>query len=775
MVFHDLGRFTMASSNPPQGNRRLLRRLLAAGPAQPGLSEATGTRPLSIEEYPGAYEVARATTRALIQLGKSSPELDTRILFGTQRSMILTRPDTHREQVVETRVLLPQSLPTLVTGASTLASDREARILIQTLDLDPSATLVYLFPLMPNDAFGGVIIAATNTALTDPVQDALLAIGSQANTLMETVQAVEVLRQREAGYRALVQNSSDILLVIHPNMTIVDLAPTAAGMLGYATDELLGRSLASLLDPRDVNRAQLAIQRFVQSKGTSSSSVHWRMRRKNGTLLDVEVVGNNLIDDPGVAGIVLSARDVSERKALEASMLHQVLHDDLTGLPNRAAFTKILEAALARTTLSGHAIAVLFLDLDRFKVVNDSLGHEAGDRLLVQVARRLRESVRPEDTVARLSGDEFVVLVDNIVGPEPAIAIAEKIINRIKEAIRIGTHEVFVSTSIGITIEGGGHQHTDTTTILRNADLAMYDSKNRGRCRYSIYQPAMTKRAIERLELETELRHAISSNQFQVYYQPLIDLRSGRVNEVEALVRWQHPTRGLLMPDTFIGIAEETGLIGPIGQWVLEEACRQGRRWQKERGNLPPLNLSVNLSVRQFQQRELVSDVKRVLQETGINPGQLTLEITESVALDDADAAVATMRELKKLGIQLALDDFGTAYSALSYLKRFPVDSLKIDRSFVEGINQDHGDMAIVKAVIAFAKTLNLRVTAEGVENVDQLRQLKLLGCDLGQGYFFATPLPSRELTLDTSFETGRLPSRDGGPETWSLPIPNLA
>ncbi len=764
----------MVAGTPPQGNRRLLRRLLASAPEQPGQTLATGTRPLAIREHPGAVEVSRATTRALLQLSKSSPNLDTRVLFGTQRSMTLAQPQSGREQVVETRALLPESLPQVASGKPVLASDREARQLVAALDIDPAATLVYLFPLMPNGALGGVIVAATDTGLAEPVQDALIAIGGQASILMETVQAVEVLRQREAGYRALVQNSSDILLVIHPNMTIIDLAPTAAGMLGYATDELLGTSLAKLLDPRDLNRAQLAIQRFHQSSGTSTS-IHWRMRRKNGSLLDVEVVGNNLIDDPGVAGIVLSARDVSERKSLEASMLHQVLHDDLTGLPNRAAFTKILEAALSRTTLSGHSIAVLFLDLDRFKVVNDSLGHDAGDRLLVQVARRLRDSVRPEDTVARLSGDEFVVLVDNIAGPEPAIAIAEKIIHRIKEAIRIDTHEVFVSTSIGIAIERGGPQGANTTTILRNADLAMYDSKSRGRCRYSIYQPAMIEKAIERLELETELRHAITNNQFQVYYQPLIDLRSGRVNEVEALVRWQHPTRGLLLPDTFIGLAEETGLIGPIGQWVLEEACRQGQLWQRERGNHPPLNLNVNLSVRQFQQRELVRDVQRVLSDSGINPGQLTLEITESVALDDAEAAVATMWELKRLGIQLALDDFGTAYSALSYLRHFPVDALKIDRTFIESMNEDHGNLAIVRAVIAFAKTLNLRVTAEGVENVEQLRQLKELGCDMGQGYYFATPLPGSDLTLDSSYETGRLISRDAGPTAWSRPIPNLA
>ncbi|CAN5202351.1 hypothetical protein BH23CHL1_BH23CHL1_18700 [soil metagenome] len=291
--------------------------------------------------------------------------------------------------------------------------------------------------------------------------------------------------------------------------------------------------------------------------------------------------------------------------------------------------------------------------------------------------------------------------------------------------------------------------------LLRNADLAMYEAKNRGRGNYAVFHPLMNARALHRLEMETELRYAVTNSEFQVYYQPLVQLRTGRVVEVEALVRWQHPSRGLLLPDTFISLDEETGLIEPIGQWVLEEACRQGQIWEKQRPGAPPLSLNVNLSVRQFQQPNLVTDIARVLKQTKIAPRQLTLEITESVALADAEGAVATMKELKGLGLQLAIDDFGTGYSALSYLKRFPVDTLKIDRSFIEGLNYDHGDVAIVRAVIAFAKTMNLSVTAEGVETPDQLRHLKALGCDRGQGYYFATPLPSVELSLDTHYGDG--------------------
>nr|MBA2453858.1 bifunctional diguanylate cyclase/phosphodiesterase [Chloroflexia bacterium] len=393
--------------------------------------------------------------------------------------------------------------------------------------------------------------------------------------------------------------------------------------------------------------------------------------------------------------------------------------------------------------------------LDHFKVVNDSLGHDAGNQLLISVAARIQTVVRPSDTVARLSGDEFAVLIDCAGGVEPPVDVAQRILYALREPTHIDGYDVVASTSIGIAFAAHDDLGETASDLLRNADLAMYEAKNRGRGNYAVFHPLMNARALHRLEMETELRYAVTNSEFQVYYQPLVQLRTGRVVEVEALVRWQHPSRGLLLPDTFISLAEETGLIEPIGQWVLEEACRQGQIWEKQRPGAPPLNLNVNLSVRQFQQPNLVTDIARVLKQTKIAPRQLTLEITESVALADAEAAVATMKELKGLGLQLAIDDFGTGYSALSYLKRFPVDTLKIDRSFIEGLNYDHGDVAIVRAVIAFAKTMNLSVTAEGVETPDQLRHLKALGCDRGQGYYFATPLPSVELSLDAHYGDG--------------------
>ena len=749
---------------PKRGNRRLLRRLLAVPQLEPAASRVfTGTQPLAASDTPGVLIVTDTTYRAINVFVGDQPGWETRLLFGTHHTMTVAHQFDGPEIVIDLHASLQESLPDLIRGNDVLASDAEARHMVATLDMSLDAVLVYIFPMMTHGTLSGIIVAGINCGLPASIVGGLRAIAMQAGGLLESLQIAEGMRQREAGFRALVESSSDILLVVHPNLTIVDLAPTASRMLGFETEELLGQSLAMVLHPGDVEMAGNAIRKLGDA-AHDPASMQWRLRHKDGNVFHAEVVGNNLLHDPGVAGIVLSARDISERKALEASILHQVLHDELTGLPNRTAFMKLVESAVARCRQQEHSLAVLFVDLDRFKVVNDSLGHEAGDKLLVQVARRLRESVRPGDTVARLSGDEFVVLIDNINSPEPVINIAEKILYRLKEAIRIDSHDVFVSSSIGIAVESGDSPDVTPGSILKHADLAMYASKNAGRSGYTLYHPKMTASAVDRLALETELRYAISNSEFQVFYQPLIDLRTGTVNQVEALVRWMHPTRGLLQPDTFISLAEETGLIEPIGQWVLEEACKQGRLWEDQRPGSPPLNVNVNLSVRQFQQRDLVRDVQRTIRSTGLDPRKITLEITESVAFDDAESAVATMRDLKKLGIKLALDDFGTGYSALSYLKQFPVDALKIDRSFIEGLHYDDGDMAIVKAVIAFARTLHLRVTAEGVETPDQLRHLRQLGCDLGQGFYFATPLPGMDLSLDSHYGTGMLSLRGTAP-----------
>ena len=447
-------------------------------------------------------------------------------------------------------------------------------------------------------------------------------------------------------------------------------------------------------------------------------------------------------------GRVWSFSDITARKADESRLAHQAYHDPLTELPNRALFHDRLNRALSRARRHGKYIAVLFLDLDRFKIINDSLGHDAGDRLLVMVGQRLRARMRPEDTAARLGGDEFTVLLEDIEDIHHAAGVAERIAEDLRAPFEIGGREVFTTSSIGIAISDG-HSHV-ADDLMRHADAAMYQAKAHGKARYRIFDEALTSRALEHLELENDLRRALLRGEFAVFYQPIVSLADRKVRGYEALLRWNHPTLGLLAPKRFIPIAEETGLIVPIGAWVMREACAQMRRWQDERAQ--PLVISVNLSARQFEQPHLVADVAEILEETRLDACSLVLEITESMVMRDINSALETMRALKKLGVGLAIDDFGTGYSSLAYLKKFPVDTLKIDRTFVAGMNESaphvtSSDRAIVRAVITLAESFGVSVTAEGIENPDQLVQLLEMNCATGQGFLFARPCPAAEIS----------------------------
>jgi diguanylate cyclase (GGDEF)-like protein/PAS domain S-box-containing protein len=536
----------------------------------------------------------------------------------------------------------------------------------------------------------------------------------------------------------------------HGNVTFVN--PAASHMTGWSTQELLGRPMHNLLhhtkpDGAPYPSAECPIYAAFTTGTTHSrdDEVFWR---KDGTSFPVEYTSTPIFENSEIVGAVVTFRDITERKALEKQLHHQAFHDPLTGLPNRALFMDRLEHAITRANRRGSKVAVLFMDLDNFKVINDSLRHKAGDQLLVAVAERLQAGLRPEDTAARLGGDEFTILVEDIANVGEVVQIAERIANRLQPPFALEEQEVFVSASTGIVLNSASQEQP--ADLLRHADLAMYRAKHRGKARYEVFEPTMDAEAVERLILETGLRRALVRQQFRVYYQPIVALDNDKVAAVEALVRWEHPQRGLLLPEEFLSVAEETGLIRRIGQRVLREACKQARVWQEQYSSIPPLTISVNLSPGQFFHPELVAEV---LGESEIDPATLQLEITEgAMASNGTSSADNILRDLKHMGVQLAIDDFGLGYSSLSYLKRFPVDNLKIDRSFVEELgrapNGAPKDKEIVRAMIDLTHALGMKVIAEGVETSEQLARLRNMKCDLAQGNYFSEPLPSEALTI---------------------------
>lgn len=493
-----------------------------------------------------------------------------------------------------------------------------------------------------------------------------------------------------------------------------------------------------------------------------SSTAALELVKKTGRDIPFIIVSGSIGDEVAVAAMRLGAQDYImkdnlarlcpaidrelrqadnrlQRQRAEAAAQHQVYYDWLTDLPNRVMFTDRLTVALAQAARHRKMLAVLFVDLDRFKTIIDTLGHTLGDQLLRGVAQRLHGCLEEGDTLARLGGDEFVVLLPQINRADKAVRVAQRMLEALKPSFIFGKHELHVTTSIGISLYP--YDGEDADTLLKNADTALYRAKEQGRNNYQLYTPAMNARSFERLALENSLRKALERKEFLLHYQPQIDLQSGTIIGAEALVRWQHPDLGLVYPAEFISMAEETGLIVPLGEWVLRSACAQNRTWQKM--GLPSLVVAVNLSARQFQQQELVETVSRILKETGLAASSLELEITESVAMQNPDYTNVLLRSLKDMGAQIALDDFGTGYSSLSYLKRFPIDTLKIDQSFVRDLSSDPNDAAIANAVIVLAHSLKLRVIAEGVETRDQEAFLRFHHCDTCQGYLFGSPVPA--------------------------------
>ncbi|HEU4700356.1 MAG TPA: EAL domain-containing protein [Gemmatimonadales bacterium] len=558
-------------------------------------------------------------------------------------------------------------------------------------------------------------------------------------------------RENEARFRALVQHASDVITILDPDSTVRFASPAVARVFGLEPAELLGTRLIDRVHPEDMGGVLVFLDE-VTRQAEAAVAGSWRMRHADGGWLSMENSGTNLLDEPTVGGLVVNMRDVTERWALEEQLMHQAFHDPLTHLANRALFLDRVSHALTRAPRRQYAVAVLFIDLDNFKNVNDSLGHAMGDRLLVDAAARLGRCVRQGDTIARLGGDEFAILVEDADHLPDIVQVAERVTAALAQPFPLDGKEVFVSASIGIASHTG---EESTDDLLRNADVAMYIAKTRGKGRYEIFEPHMHAAALERLELEADLRRAVERSEFSLMYQPIVQLTNGRLVGVEALLRWDHPVRGAVEPTTFVPILEETGLIVPVERWVLQEATRQARQWQEEAPDAEALTVTVNVSGRHLQDPTLIDDVETALAMTGLDPKLLVLEITESMLMDHDELTLQKLQRLRGWGVALAIDDFGTGYSSLSYLQRFPVDILKIDKSFVDALGGRSDRPVLARAIIALGDTLRLKTVAEGIETAAQSEALKALGCGLGQGFFFARPLPPDEVRRELTRQTG--------------------
>ena len=617
-----------------------------------------------------------------------------------------------------------------------------------------------------------LVMGAVDSRTLDPV--ALVIGGSvlvtliirQGVTLLDNVALNRELAAREDHFRSLVQRSSDVITIAGADGVFRYVSPAVEQVLGYQADQLIGSHIQLLVHPDDQSGFASALEEFGAS-GAASTRVSSRLRAADGTWRHTESTISRHPD-----GLLFNSRDVTERVALQEQLAHFAFHDTLTGLPNRALFADRVTHALDQRETEVCPIAVLFLDLDGFKAVNDSAGHAAGDELLIQAARRLRNAVRAGDTAARFGGDEFAVLLETDASPQVAGEVASRLLTALSEPYRVAGVEVAVAASIGIAFSSTDPAGAVSTTeeLMRNADLAMYRAKAAGKGRVELYQPEMHADLVRRVEMETQLRRALRDGQFTLLYQPVVELATGRITDVEALVRWRSEAGTLVTPAEFIQLAEDSGRIVQLGHWVIQEAVRQATRWRRAGHRV---GVAVNLSARQVATPGFVEGVQAVLDECSLAPEALTLEITESVLLDGVESTISRLRAVKEYGVKLAIDDFGTGYSSLAYLRRLPVDQLKIARAFVDGLGSpagpagqestESGPSALASAIVRLGRDLGLDLVAEGIERPEQVELLREMGCQRGQGFLFSGPLDAAG--VQALLERGPVPMVGGGPD----------
>jgi diguanylate cyclase (GGDEF)-like protein/PAS domain S-box-containing protein len=683
------------------------------------------------------------------QYATAGTEIPLHYMVAGQARMAAVAPLTSMEWTVVTEALEADLLaPAMQTWRLVLIALGVSIVLMVVLAASVSARLT-----MRLRSLATAVHELEDGNAQAPLPD-LLSVDGEIATLVEAFASMrdavtaraDALRASQARYQAIVEDQNDLICRLRPDGALTFVNEAAARFLGLPSEQLVGTSFLAILGRGSHDSLHEQLTRMTPDQPTVSDEheiilpngerrrVHWTSRAifdESGHLTELQAVG----------------RDITERTSLEEQLTRQAFYDALTGLPNRTLFMDRLAHTLAGAERNATTIGVMFLDLDGFKMVNDTLGHAAGDVLLAEVAQRLTALLRPGDTIARFGGDEFAILIDDIDGPARASHIAQRLIAELKLPFPLEGREVFVAGSIGITLPPRGRQTSTAADLIREADIALYQAKEAGRSRAVLYDPSMMRRAMDRLDLETDLRFALTRGELRLLYQPEVDLESGRIVGMEALLRWDHPRRGQVSPSELIPIAEETGMIVPIGWWVLDEACRQGLLWQQHATDGKPMVMSVNISPRQFQEIGFVERVAASLRNTGLPADCLRLEITESTLMDETAAAEETVRRLKDLGIHLAIDDFGTGYSSLSYLRRFSVDTLKIDRSFVAALDRDRGTDAIVRAVMTLGTSLGLNVTAEGIETSEHLALVRSIGCRQGQGFFHSPPVSSEVMS----------------------------
>lgn len=723
------------------------------------------TAALSVEEVADAVQAAAST------LMPTEPG-HVALLAVTEAGVLHVR---HAERGAAQHLLGPAA----DSGqALALAAYRETRLLpIEDIGSDLATRLdgmpsALLCPLTLDERpsgdplIGALIVTGTAQELTSLWGSLEILAGQAALAVERVVLSQEVNRRNsELYFRTLVQNASDVILILDADDSVRYASSSAERVLGHPS--LDGTLLTDLVPPEDSRAVGKALARMrgpaepppAGPPSREQPREHWRLLRQDRTPIEAEVRFNDLRADPTVGGLVLTLRDVTEQRQMERELTHRAFHDSLTGLANRVLFQDRVGHALSRGQRSGAVTGVLFLDLDDFKVVNDTQGHAVGDELLVAVSLRISTALRSSDTAARLGGDEFAVLVEDALLPADVDAIADTVLTVFAEPFKLSAGAVRVAASIGVATT---EDSVDATELLTHADLALYSAKAAGRRQWHHYQPALQAGLVERHELNENLDTAIAESAFQLYYQPIVDLRTGDLVAFEALVRWPHDRRGMVLPDEFIALAEESGQIVPLGAWILERAAQEAAAWHaassatRAAAGRPPLRVNVNVSARQFRDAGFVDVVRGALHASGIDPHTLVLELTESVLMRRDDRVHADMATLNGLGIGIAIDDFGTGYSSLSYLREFPISILKIDKSFIDGLGLSPQQYALVEGIVRIADTLDVQVIAEGIEHPEQRDLLAAMGCPLGQGYLFAHPLTApqaRALVGDTTYE----------------------